>query len=339
VKLVSFLNNGGIERVGLWIDGRVYDLGKTAARLNENQYSNILDILDDGERALETAYRIVEGIKGGKIEDFEHDIRLLAPVPHPRSLRDAYAFRQHVETARKNRGLEMIPEFDLFPVFYFSNHNAVFGEGEIVVESDQLERLDFELEAAIVIGKRGKNIKAADAGRYVAGFTIMNDFSARKMQMDEMRLNLGPAKGKDFATALGPNLVTPDELVAYRIDGGPAGRHDMAMRAYHNGEQVSEGNLKDMNWSFAEIIERCSYGVELYPGDVIGSGTVGTGCFLEINGTKSRDAESKGEKYEPVWLKEGDVIELEITGLGRLRNVISKSSSGYSLKKVKGTAK
>jgi fumarylacetoacetate (FAA) hydrolase len=336
MRLVSFLNNDRSERPGLWIDGRIYDLGKTAARLNEKRYSNILDFLDDGEKAMETGNRIVEAIKSGKIEDSERNIKPLAPVPHPRSLRDAYAFRQHVETARKNRGLDMIPEFDLFPVFYFSNHNAVFGEGEITVETDQLERLDFELEAAIVIGKAGKNIKAREAGRHVAGYMIMNDFSARKMQMDEMKLNLGPAKGKDFATALGPQLVTVDELVDYRIEDDPAGRHDMAMRAYHNSESVSEGNLKDMNWSFAEIIERCSYGVEIYPGDVIGSGTVGTGCFLEINGTKSRIGDSKGERYEPVWLKEGDVIELEITGLGRLKNVIAKSSSGHSLKKGPG---
>jgi len=328
-----------MERLGLWIDGRIYDLGIAAGRLNERQYSNILDFLDDGERAMETGKRIVDAIKEGKIKNYENNTKLLAPVPHPRSLRDAYAFRQHVETARKNRGLAMIPEFDRFPVFYFSNHNAVFGEGEVKVEIDQLERLDFELEAAIVIGKGGKNIKAEEAGRHVAGYTIMNDFSARKLQLEEMKLNLGPAKGKDFATALGPLLVTPDELVDFSIDGDPAGRYDMTMRAYYNGELVSEGNIKVMNWSFAEIIERCSYGVELYPGDVIGSGTVGTGCFLEINGTKSRAAESKGEKYEPVWLKEGDVIELEITGLGRLRNVIVKSSSGHSLKSGSGELK
>lgn len=339
MRLVSFLNKDRTERVGLWINDRIYDLGKAAGRLNEKKYSNIMEFLDDGEKATEIGYRVVEAIRGGKIENFERNIRPLAPVPHPKSLRDAYAFRQHVETARKNRGLEMIPEFDLFPVFYFSNHNAVFGEGEITVETDQLERLDFELEAAIVIGKGGKNIKAGHAGRHVAGFMIMNDFSARKMQMDEMKLNLGPAKGKDFATALGPQLVTPDELVEFRIEDDPAGRHDMAMRARYNGELVSEGNLKDMNWSFAEIIERCSYGVELYPGDVIGSGTVGTGCFLEINGTKSKSAEAKGEKYEPVWLKEGDEIELEITGLGRLRNVIAKSSSGHSLRTGTGKAK
>lgn len=332
MRLVSFLNDDRIERVGLWVDGRTYDLGKAAGRLKEKEYSNIIDFLDDGEKAMEAGNKVVEAIKAGKIEDFERHTKILAPVPHPRSLRDAYAFRQHVETARKNRGREMIPEFDLFPVFYFSNHNAIYGEGEIEVEIDQLEWLDFELEAAIVIGKGGKNIRAGDAGRHVAGYMIMNDFSARKMQMDEMKLNLGPAKGKDFATALGPQLVTPDELVDFRIEDGPAGRHDMVMRAYYNGELVSEGNFKDMNWSFAEIIERCSYGVELYPGDVIGSGTVGTGCFLEINGTRAREADSKGERYDPVWLKEGDVIELDITGLGKLRNVIVKSSSGHSLK-------
>ena len=336
MRLVSFLNNDRTDRLGLWIDGDIYDFAKTAARLNEKQYSNILEFLDHGERAMETGNKIVEAIEGGKVEEFEKQYKLLAPVPHPRSLRDAYAFRQHVESARKSRVLEMIPEFDQFPVFYFTNHNAVFGEGEITVEIDQLEWLDFELEAAIVIAKGGKNIKAENAGKHIAGYMVMNDFSARKMQMDEMKLNLGPAKGKDFATAMGPWLVTPDDLLDFRVEGGPTGRHDMTMRAFHNGELVSEGNLKDMDWSFAEIIERCSYGAELYPGDVIGSGTVGTGCYLEINGTKSREAESKGEKYEPVWLKDGDLIELEINGLGRLKNTIVKSNSGRSLKQGRG---
>src|SRR5664279_1546344 len=140
------------------------------------------------------------------------DVHLMAPVPHPTSLRDGYAFRQHVETSRRNRGLEMTPVFDSFPVFYFGNHHTVSGPGPVHCMADHLKKLDFELEAAIVISRKGKNIQAEDADSYIAGLMIMNDFSARVLQMDEMLLNLGPAKGKDFATTTGPWLVTMDEL-------------------------------------------------------------------------------------------------------------------------------
>ena len=137
---------------------------------------------------------------------------LLAPVPHPSSCRDGYAFREHVAAARRNRNVEMIPQFDQYPVFYFTNHNSIQGPGEIVCMPDHFEKLDFELEAAIVICKHGRNIPAADADEYIGGLMIMNDISARRLQMEEMLLNLGPAKGKDFATVVGPMLVTMDEL-------------------------------------------------------------------------------------------------------------------------------
>ncbi len=246
------------------------------------------------------------------------DVTLRAPIPRPPSMRDGYAFRQHVETARKNRGLEMIPEFDQFPVFYFTNHQAVVGPGELRVQKMQMDRLDFELEAAIVVGKEAKNLTAANADDAVFGLTIMNDFSARVVQMEEMKLSLGPAKGKDFATGLGPWLVTKDELAPRLVNGGartPKGNaYDLEMRAFVNGVQVSRGNVKEMNWTFAQIMERASYGVTLHPGDVIGSGTCGTGCFLELNGSKITKDQ---------WLKPGDVVALEIDGLGRLENSIA----------------
>ena len=196
-------------------------------------------------------------------------------------MRDGYAFRQHVEAARRNRGLEMIPEFDEIPIFYFTNHQAVFGPGDVHVQDLHCQQLDFELECAVVIGKKGRNIKASEADAYIAGLMVMNDWSARVLQMQEMKLNLGPAKGKDFATTLGPWLVTRDEL-ADVTTSTPVGNHyDLAMKCVINGKDVSTGNVKDMSWTFAQIIERASYGVTLYPGDVIGSGTCGTGCFLE----------------------------------------------------------
>ena len=262
------------------------------------------------------------------------DVEILAPVPNPTSCRDAYAFRQHVATARRNRKLDMIPEFDQFPVFYFTNHNAIQGPGEIICMPDQLNKLDFELEIAIVICKPGKNIKAEEADEYIGGFMIMNDISARELQMEEMKLNLGPAKGKDFSTVIGPMLVTPDELEEFLIpakENHVGNAYNLSMKCRVNGVQVSEGNLGDMDWSFAEIIERCSYGVQLYPGDIIGSGTVGTGCFLELNGTgKLNDPE-----YKEQWLQEGDEVELEIENLGILKNTIVKDESDFSILALK----
>ena len=263
--------------------------------------------------------------------DFK-DINLLPPIPNPTSFRDAYAFRQHVETSRKNRGLNMISEFDQFPVFYFSNHNTMFADGEeIKLMPDHFEQLDFELEFAIVIGKGGRNILSKDADQHIAGFCILNDLSCRRLQMEEMRLSLGPAKGKDFANVLGPYLVTPDELFSKIIDTPCGNKYDLNMKCFVNGELLSEGNAKDMNWTFAEIIERASYGVELFPGDVIGSGTVGTGCLLEINGSGKR----ANLDYIERWIEEGDQIEMQIEGLGKISNKIVKSESNHSILKLK----
>ncbi|MBS1983142.1 MAG: fumarylacetoacetate hydrolase family protein [Bdellovibrionales bacterium] len=241
-----------------------------------------------------------------------HSVKLLACVPRPPSMRDGYAFRQHVEAARRNRGVPMIAEFDLAPTFYYTNHQAVVGPGPVPVMPKQLEQLDFELESAIVIGKQGRNIRAQDADKYIFGYTIMNDLSARKEQMEEMKMSLGPAKGKDFATALGAWLVTKDELESYRRPGPTGDRYALEMTCDVNGVPISKGNMADMNWTFAQIIERVSYGTTIYPGDVIGSGTVGTGCFMELNGSG----------ITKQWLKPGDKVVLRIAGLGELENTI-----------------
>ena len=199
---------------------------------------------------------------------------------------------------------------------------------------DHFEQLDFELEIAIVIGKKGRNISAAEADDYIAGYMIMNDMSARTLQMEEMLLNLGPAKGKDFSTVIGPWLVTPDELEAYKVPAKPGhigNAYNLSMKCWVNGVEVSSGSVADMDWTFAEIIERCAYGVDILPGDVIGSGTVGTGCFLELNGTGLLNDPS----FKPQWLQEGDVVEMEITGLGRLSNTILKEPTDWSILKLK----
>ena len=257
------------------------------------------------------------------------EVKLLAPIPRPNSLRDAYAFRQHVETSRRNRGLEMIKEFDDFPVFYFSNHNAIFGPNDdIECMPSHFEKLDYELEIAILIGKEGRNIKAKNAKEYIAGFMIMNDMSSRGLQMKEMKLNLGPAKGKDFASVLGPYLVTPDELSGNVVNEDDSGcNYNLEMTCSVNGKLLSKGNLKDMAWSFEKIIERVSYGASIYPGDIIGSGTVGTGCLLEINGTNKL----KHSDFTEMWLKENDVVEMEIENLGKITNKIISNNSNYKI--------
>lgn len=257
------------------------------------------------------------------------EVKLLAPIPRPNSLRDAYAFRQHVETSRRNRGLEMIKEFDDFPVFYFSNHNAIFGPNDdIECMPSHFEKLDYELEIAILIGKEGRNIKAKNAKEYITGFMIMNDMSSRGLQMKEMKLNLGPAKGKDFASVLGPYLVTPDELLGNIVNEDDNGcNYNLEMTCSVNGKLLSKGNLKDMAWSFEKIIERVSYGATIYPGDIIGSGTVGTGCLLEINGTNKL----KHSDFTEMWLKENDVVEMEIENLGKITNKIISNNSNYKI--------
>lgn len=333
MKLVSFINSSKEERLGFLIKKNIVDVQKAGRRVSINIPSKMLPLLENWDThicELNKVYNESLDPLQSECEDDE-EVKLLAPLPFPVSCRDAYSFKEHARMARLSRGLDLIPEFDQFPVFYFTNHKTIIGPGEVYVEEDHLDDLDFELEWAAVIGKEGKNIRAHDADQYISGYTIMNDFSARRLQSEEMKLNLGPAKGKDFATALGPWLVTPDELDHKRISTPRGSRYDLRMTAYHNGKLVSQGNTKDMHWTFAEIIERCSYGVTLYPGDVIGSGTVGTGCFLEINGTQRREAKAKAQKHSPTWLRVGDTIELEIEGLGRLSHRVCRSPQPYSL--------
>jgi fumarylacetoacetate (FAA) hydrolase len=332
MKLVSYTLKKK-DRLGIFVDGKIYNLTECAAGMGMEIPKTMRRFLRGGEEMMQLAKKVEDAIKEGKISSFVDDpnLKLLAPVPKPTSCRDGYAFRQHVATARRNRGVEMIPEFDQFPVFYFTNHNAIFGEGEVSVEADHFQKLDFELEASIVIGKRGKNISAKEADSYITGYMIMNDLSARVLQMEEMKLNLGPAKGKDFATIIGPWLVTPDELEEFKVETPNGNKYDLKMTAKHNGKLVSDGNMKDMNWTFAEIIERASYGVRLLPGDVIGSGTVGTGCYLELNGSWALEAKEKGEEFTPIWIKDGDEMELEISGLGVLKNKFVRTKKERSI--------
>jgi fumarylacetoacetate (FAA) hydrolase len=329
LKLVSFLKNGR-ECAGLISGDKVYDLYMLQAGLPESMSGILTGWYDCFPKLLKISEEIDQSAKIKSRGLALKEVQLLAPVPHPSSLRDGYAFRQHVETARRNRGLEMISLFDSFPVFYFGNHHTVKGPGPVLCMPDHFKKLDFELEAAIVISRTGKNIPAEDADSFIAGLMIMNDFSARILQMEEMLLNLGPAKGKDFATTTGPWLVTVDELKTYEVNckKNHTGKSwNLKMSATVNDKVVSEGNLSDMEWTFAELIARASYGVELYPGDIIGSGTVGTGCFLELNGT----GKLNNPDYAEQWLMAGDKIELKIDELGNLSNQVLMEPSNYSI--------
>ncbi|MCU0442669.1 MAG: fumarylacetoacetate hydrolase family protein [Bacteroidia bacterium] len=332
MKLVTYTHQKTTQ-LGIIHEGKIWSLKDLDAGFPDKMRK----FLFAGEAMMNKAKRWDEQIKAGKVTKpfvLESEVQLEAPVPQPTSCRDGYAFRQHVAAARRNRGVEMIKEFDQYPIFYFTNHNAVQGPGTIPCMPDHFDKLDFELEVAVVIGKKGRNIKAAQADEYIAGYMIMNDMSARTLQMEEMLLNLGPAKGKDFSTVIGPYFVTPDELEQFVVAAKPGhtGKsHNLTMKCWVNGIQVSEGNVADMDWTFAEIIERCAYGVDILPGDVIGSGTVGTGCFLELNGTGLLN----DKNFVPQWLQPGDEVTLEITGLGKLTNTIERVETDFSLLKMK----
>jgi fumarylacetoacetate (FAA) hydrolase len=332
MKLVSYTVENKTQ-LGIFQNGLIWNLHE----LNSSLPDNMADFLKGGESMMNAAKELDQTLKtnpnlGTALQ--ESAVKLEAPVPNPTSCRDGYAFRQHVAAARRNRGVPMIPEFDQYPIFYFTNHNAIQGPGEILCMPDHFQKLDFELEAAIVIGKKGRNIKAAEADEYIAGYMIMNDMSARTLQMEEMLLNLGPAKGKDFSTVIGPYFVTPDELESYKIPakaGHVGNSYNLNMKCWVNGVLVSEGSVGDMDWTFAEIVERCAYGVDILPGDVIGSGTVGTGCFLELNGTGLLN----DPNFKPQWLQDGDVVEMAIEGLGHLTNTIKKEATDFSLLAMK----
>ena len=257
----------------------------------------------EGDRVIQLAAQTLQSYFTGGGRAREHaeypleEVELLAPVLHPPSVRDFYAFEQHVKTARASRGLEVPEEWYRVPVFYFSNPQAVYGPEAEIPYPGGTEELDYELEVAAVIGADGQ----------IGGFTVMNDWSARDLQREEMRVGLGPAKGKDFATSFGPVVVTPDEF------DGSAG----TMVARVNGEERSRGELGDMHHSWEAIVTRAALNTELYPGDILGSGTVGTGCILEHGDGR--------------WLQPGDVVELEVEGIGVLRNRVGPRRATLNL--------
>ena len=210
--------------------------------------------------------------------------------------------------ARKLRGLEMNPDWYKIPIFYFSNPNCCYGHKQEIPYPKQTDELDFELEFAIIIGNGGINIDSSDAEQYIAGYTILNDWSARDLQREEMPMSLGPAKGKDFASSFGPYMVTKDELSDAWDEQGNL---NLRMTCHVNDKLISDGNTNDLYHSFGDMIERASLNTNLLPGDYIGSGTVGTGCILEL-----RPENTDG------WIEKGDTVTLTVEHLGSLENKI-----------------
>lgn len=231
------------------------------------------------------------------------------PLPTVRTIRDFYAFEQHVRTCRRQRGLEMVRQWYEIPVFYFSNPHSVIGHGDQVLPPRHTRELDFELEIAAIIGKEGRDLPDDDrAMDYVLGFTIYNDWSARDLQREEMAVGLGPSKGKDFANALGPEVTPWSELVDRYVEG----RLDLEMSASINGVEVSRGNARAMYWTWPQLLAHASRDAKLLPGDVIGSGTVGSGCILELTPGAVGG-----------WLQAGDVVSLTVERLGVLENTVA----------------
>jgi len=235
------------------------------------------------------------------------DLAFGPPILEPPSLRDFYAFEQHVGTMWKRRDMEIPEAWYRLPIFYFSNTSEIRGAGEPVWRPRGSEELDYELEVAALVDTPVRDVDAARGEEAIGGYLILNDWSARDLQREETTVRLGPAKGKDFASSIGPWLVTPDELADARSGTG----YDLTMTASVNGDELSRGSWASAHFSFGQMIERASADVRLRPGDLIGSGTVGTGCLLEI-----RD-ERLGRYLEP-----GDTVTVAIERLGELTSPV-----------------
>ncbi len=248
------------------------------------------------------------------------DVRLCAPIPQPPSVRDFLSFEEHLRNAVRALGREKVPEvWYEQPVFYFTNPAAVRGPDEEIPISPGCAQFDYEVEVAAVVGRVGSDLSPAEAESHIAGYTIFCDWSARDVQARESTIGLGPAKGKDGATSIGPALVTPDELDPYRSGKG----YRLAMRAAVNGQDLGGGSWADIHWSFGQMLAYASRGTELRPGDVIGSGTVGTGCLLELSGLHGSD------RYP--WLQAGDEVTVEVEQLGALTGRIVAGSAPVPL--------
>jgi 2-keto-4-pentenoate hydratase/2-oxohepta-3-ene-1,7-dioic acid hydratase in catechol pathway len=293
MRWVTYRSGNGAERAGLLQDGRVHGLDASLLALIESDGG----LSAAAERAIATPVEVVDLA----------DVQLCAPIPRPPSVRDFLSFEEHLRNAGRALGrTEVPPVWFEQPVFYFTNPAAIRGPDEEIPISPGCEKFDYEVEVAAVVGRAGSDLSPAEAEVHIAGYTVFCDWSARDVQARESTIGLGPAKGKDGATSIGPALVTPDELEPYRSGKG----YRLAMRASVNGRDLGGGSWADIHWSFGQMLAYASRGTQLRPGDVIGSGTVGTGCLLELSGLHG------SERYP--WLQPGDVVTVEIEQLGAI---------------------
>jgi 2-keto-4-pentenoate hydratase/2-oxohepta-3-ene-1,7-dioic acid hydratase in catechol pathway len=316
MKLVTFKNKKSETRIGWLQEDKVVDMNLANAQLP----TDMLSFIDNHEEY----FSIIKAIGNIKPHYALSEVKLLAPLPNPRSFRDYIGFEQHMLNASKSFGHTIGQAWYEMPIFYFTNHHAIYGPGDEIKRPDKETKLDIELEMAVIMGKKGKDIKAADADDYIFGYTVFNDWTARAIQKREMEIPLGPHKGKDFANAIGPCIVTADEMEQYRVPFSktffesplkvPAvkgDRFDIKMVSRINGQTICEGNYKTAHYNFSQMIERASENnVTLMPGDILGSGTVGWGSLIENNFSVHRP------------LEPGDVVELEIEGIGVLKNKV-----------------
>lgn len=258
---------------------------------------SLLALLRRQERGMSAVREALQFAQENKTLRFPLDeVKLLAPLPRPNSMRDFMVVEEHVQNSL---GEEIPKEWYEIPVHYKGNPDSILGPDEDIEWPSYTEKLDYELELCAIIGKRGHKIREEDATSYIAGYTIFNDWSARDIQFSEMNVKLGPALGKDFANSIGPCLVTPDEIDVYTAP----------MQARVNGEVWSSGTQGAMRFTFPQIIAHLSKEQTLMPGDMLGSGTVGRGCGLELDR----------------WIQPEDVVELEVEGIGVLRNRVVRS--------------
>lgn len=306
---------GGAPSLGVVLDDRVVDAGAAWARRGRAGpfARDLLELLASTEfrefcLGLEGAEPGSPSAGAASVACLRREeVAFRAPVARPGTFRDFYSFEEHVRRARARRGLDVPAEWHRRPVFYFSNPNSILGPEDEVAGPASTRKLDFEMEIACVIGRAGRDVSPESAAEMIAGYALLNDWSARDLQAEEMAVGLGPSKGKDFATSLGPWLVTPDELAPRRDGKG----HDLVVEARRNGQVLGPSNWNRIAWSFEEMIAHAARDAWLYPGDLIGSGTLGGGCILEI-----------GEEAAGGWLRPGEVIELDGGPLGTLRNRI-----------------
>ncbi len=316
MKLVTFLNTAQESRIGWLVGEAVVDMQLANAELP----TDMLTFIDNHETYFELIKSLGEVTPHYQLSE----VKLLAPLPNPRSFRDYIGFEMHMQNASRSFGHIIGSAWYDMPIFYFTNHQAIYGPNDAIKRPTKETKMDIELEIACIIGKKGKDIKAEEATPYIFGYTIFNDWTARAIQKVEMQIPLGPHKGKDFANAIGPCIVTADEMNQYRIPFDESvftdpirvpsvkgDRFDIKMTSRINGTTICEGNYKTVYFNFEQMIERASENnVTLMPGDILGSGTVGWGSLIENNFSVHRP------------LEPGDVVELEIEGIGVLVNTV-----------------